>query len=100
MKKVILFLFLITILSGCKTIEYIEVPVPIEVEIKEISPERTELTQREDNETVTHFLLSRIAYYSDLVKEWESWGIYIYETLDKPLPDSLQLVKNKLESEE
>lgn len=93
MKK-ILFLFLAIILSGCCTTKYIEVPVPIKVELDENQlPLREELLPKDPEDTLEQHLLKRVSYYSSLVKEWESWGIYVYETLDIPLPDSLQSVK-------
>ena len=79
--------------SSCKTIEYIEVPVIIEVNF-DPPPERTVLEERAPNETLHKFFLNRVNYYSALVKEWESWGILVYESVDQPLPESLLLLKN------
>ncbi len=97
MKK-ILILFLILLVSGCATIKYVEVPIPIEVDLNEEPPTREIAPKKEDSESVAKFLLRRVQYYSDLVKEWESWGIYIYDTLDKPVPESLQSLKNSQEN--
>lgn len=97
MKK-ILFLFLIVLLSGCVTVKYIEVPVPIEVELDESQlPVREVLTPKEEDESMSQFLLRRVVYYSELVEIWESWGIYVYEVLDLPIPESLNsiVIKNE-----
>jgi len=86
---------------GCKTIEYVDRPVyiPVEVEIElEEPPVRTEMEPREEGVSISKHLLNSVAYYSDLVKVWESWGIHVYEAVDLPLPESLMSTKNKLES--
>lgn len=99
MKKV-LILFLVSFLfSGCCTTEYIEVPVQIIPEFEPV-PERTELSPIEEGETLNQFLLRRVNYYSALVKEWESWGISVYESVDLPLPESLLWLKTKEENTE
>ena len=35
-----------------------------------------------------------LVYYEELLSDWESWGISVYETLEIPLPDSLQYIKD------
>lgn len=32
--------------------------------------------------------------YEQTLSEWESWGISVYDTLDIPLPNSLQWIKD------
>lgn len=92
MKK-ILFLFLLAIIiSSCSSIEYIEVPIEIKPEFEPV-PEREILTDREPDESLLRFLARRVAYYSDLVKLWESWGISAHESVDLPVPESLQSVQ-------
>jgi len=92
MKK-ILFLFLIIMISSCCTPKYIEVPVEIKPEFEPV-PEREILEQRGPDEELVKFLTKRINYFSELVKLWESWGISVYESVDLPLPESLQLLED------
>jgi len=35
-----------------------------------------------------------VVYYEEILSEWESWGISVYETLEILLPNSLQLIKD------
>jgi len=89
--KRILFLFLILIaLSGCKTIEYVEVPVVVKPNL-EPPPQREILDPIQENEDLYQFMLRRINYFSELVNEWESWGISVYESVDVPVPEGLLL---------
>jgi len=53
---------------------------------QDIYPENILITLKE----VTGYTI----YYEQIVSEWESWGISVYETLEIPLPDSLQLIKD------
>ena len=39
-------------------------------------------------------LADTILYYEEILSEWESWGISVYEALEIPLPDSLQYIKD------
>jgi hypothetical protein len=78
---------------GCRTTEYIEIPVQYEQEDFNSVPEKIE---QEKPESVKD-LGDMIIYYEDLLQEWESWGISIYETLEIKLPDSLQSIKTYLE---
>lgn len=94
MKKVFILLIAIT-LSGCCTTKYVEVPMKIELDNTKL-PQRQELPAKNPDQTTDQVLLNRVVYYNTLVKEWESWAIYIYQTLDLPVPESLQyLLTNK-----
>ena len=100
MKKLNLFLLLwmLLITLGCKTIEYVEVPVTVYVEIDpewDDVPTRGILEPKDGDISMSTHLMNRIVYYSELVELWESWGIQAYESIDQPLPESLKLVKNK-----
>jgi hypothetical protein len=93
MKRLRLFLILwmITIILSCKTIEHVEVPVYVDKVIElDNPPRRSYLEPRRDEESLNEILVRRNIYYSDLVKQWESWGISVYETLGQDIPDSLR----------
>lgn len=79
--KLLLILSVLTIVN-CKTIEYVEIVPEYEFDNP---PVRSEL---EEPETVKD-LANIIIYYENLVSEWESWGISVYDTLEYPLPESL-----------
>ena len=87
-----LLLMLITILS-CKTVE---TTLVIKPEIMP-PPVRTISRPREEGENLNHYMLYRASYYSDLVKQWENWGILVYESVDLSLPESLESVKKAQE---
>ena len=83
MKKIIIFL-IVLILAGCTTTEYVYV---------DLKPDYADPPIRldmEEPETVED-LANIIVYYEEILTEWESWGISVYEVLEIPLPDSLQL---------
>lgn len=81
MKKIIILL-IVLILAGCVTTEYVSVKPEYS-----LPPVREQL---EEPKTVEDLALI-IVYYEELLSEWESWGISVYETLELPLPNSLQL---------
>lgn len=83
MKKIIIFL-IVLILAGCVTTEYVYVDVKPDYADP---PIRLDM---EEPETVED-LANIIVYYEEILTEWESWGISVYEVLEIPLPDSLQL---------
>jgi len=104
MKKSKLFLLLWILLTtlGCKTIEYVDVPVNVYVEVDpewEEPPVRAILGPKDEDMPMSTHLMNRIVYYSELVELWESWGIQAYESIDHPLPESLELVKTKPEEQ-
>lgn len=70
---------------GCITTEYVTVKPDYS-----LPPVREQL---EKPETVND-LAEIIVYYEEILSKWESWGISVYETLEIPLPDSLQLIKD------
>jgi len=86
MKKIIIVLTVL-ILAGCVTTEYIYVDVKPDYANP---PIRLEM---EEPETVQN-LAEIIVYYEELLSAWESWGISVYEVLEIPLPDELQLIKD------
>jgi len=89
--KLFLILWIITIILSCKTIEYVEKPIYIEKEIQlDNPPKRGYLEPRRDEESLNEILIRRNVYYSDLVKQWESWGISVYDTLGQDIPESLR----------
>lgn len=85
MKKIIIFLSIL-LLFGCKTIEYVYIDVKPDYADP---PIRLEMS---DPKTVDD-LLKIIVYYEEVLSNWESWGISVYETLEIPLPDGLQSIK-------
>lgn len=95
LKLCLIVLMLLTIAS-CKTIEYIEVPIEIKPEVED-PPEREELLPRDKDVELSNHLFNRMTYYSELVEEWESWAVGVYESLDLELPESLQSIKNETE---
>lgn len=76
--------FVVTI-TACQTVEYITVKPEYS-----LPPVREQL---EEPETVED-LANMIIYYEEILSEWESWGISVYETLEIPLPDNLQWIKD------
>lgn len=98
LKLFCLLWMLVTTLS-CKTIEYVDRPVTVDVELTD-PPIREELLPREDGESLSKLLLRRVEYYSDLVAQWENWGILVYEAIDEPLPESLELAKKQMEAQD
>ena len=98
--KLVCLLWMLIIILGCKTIEYVEVPVMVYVEVDpelDPPPVRNELLPREEGTSLSQHLMIRALYYQDLVKQWESWGIQVYEAVDLPLPLSLQSAKKQME---
>ncbi len=93
MKKIYwlpLAILLLSTTAACKTTEYIEVPVEYSQEDFAAIPVR--ITQ-EQPKTVKD-LGNMIIYYEDMVQEWESFGISVYETLEIPLPENLKAIKD------
>ena len=97
MKKILILLLMAIIISSCCTTEYVEVPVEIKPEFEPV-PERELLKGRQDDESVSQFLLGRVNYFKSLVELWESWGVSVYESVDEPLPESLLWLKNSEEN--
>lgn len=79
----------VIILGSClTTTEYITVKPDYA-----LPPVRVQL---EEPETVND-LAEMIVYYEELLSEWESWAISVYDTLEIPLPAHLQDIKNLIE---
>lgn len=94
MKKTLwipLAFWLILIIGSCRTVDssYLK----YEAEDFSAVPQRVE---QKKPETIKD-LADMIIYYEELVSEWESFGISVYETLEIPLPESLQSIKNYME---
>ena len=76
----------VIILGSClTTTEYITVKPELSIPPIRIEPEIPETVQD---------LGEIILYYEEILSEWESWGISVYETLEIPLPNSLQWIKD------
>lgn len=75
----------VIILGSCLTTEYITVKPDYS------SPPVRKQTEKP--ETVND-MAEMIVYYEEILSEWESWGISVYETLEILLPDSLQYIKD------
>ncbi len=83
-------------ITGCRTIEYVEIPVIIEYDL-ENPPEREIIPPIKEGQTLNQYLLEIVHRYDILVDSWGSWGILVYETLDIPLPESLKYLKQEME---
>ena len=82
----LLFILLFILLGGClTTTEYVTVKPEYS-----FPPVREQLDEPETVED----LANMIVYYEEILSEWESWGISVYETLEIPLPESLQYLKD------
>ena len=82
-------LCVVIILGSClTTIEYVTVKPDYSSPPVRIDPGIPETVQD---------LADIILYYEEILSEWESWGISVYETLEIPLPAHLQLIKNLIE---
>lgn len=93
MKRILFLLLLTFMIIGCTTTEYVRVPVKIDVNFEPV-PERDKAPERRPMQILENYLSKLVLYYSSLVKEWESWGISVFESVDNPLPESLLLIKN------
>ncbi len=80
-----MFLSAIIFVSCLSTVEYVTVKPDFDVPPVRIDQDVPETVQD---------LGDIIVYYEEILSEWESWGISVYDTLEIPLPDSLQWIKD------
>ena len=80
-----MFLSAIIFASCLTTVEYVTVKPDFDIPPVRIDPGIPETVQD---------LGGIIVYYEELLSNWESWGISVYDTLDIPLPNSLQWIKD------
>jgi len=96
MKKMLWLLLafsLILTIGSCKTV--CEDDTEYTAEDFNAVPQRAKYSEPETIEDLANIII----YYEDLVSEWESWGISVYDMLEIPLPARLQSVKDYIEKQ-